>query len=158
MRRLPSHYSMCFGCGPDHPTGLHMEISGDSDDTLRVEGSFLVTEHHQGAPGLAHGGVLSAAVDEGMGFLLWLLATPAVTAHLEVDFRKPVPIGSRLHLEGQLEKVDGRKIYALMTGSIDGQVAVEAKAMFLKVGVEHFVPHMERVGVEKEKIRNPYNP
>ena len=61
-------------------------------------GSFTVTEHHQGAPGLAHGGVVAAAMDEAMGFLLWLLKTLAVTARIEVDFRRPVPVGSTLEL------------------------------------------------------------
>jgi acyl-coenzyme A thioesterase PaaI-like protein len=79
------------------------------DDELQVRGSFTVTEHHQGAPGLAHGGVTSAAVDEGMGYLLWLVGSPAVTARLEVDFRRPVPVGSGLDLQDRRE---GRRIWA----------------------------------------------
>lgn len=152
LRPLPSHYERCFGCGQRHPTGLRLTMSGRG---RRVEGSFLVTEHHQGAPGLAHGGVVAAAVDEAMGFLLWLVGRPAVTAHLEVDFRRPVPVGSRLDLAGEVERVDGRKIYAAMTGRIDGEVAVESKAVFVKVGAEHFRPHMERVG---ETVEPAYNP
>ncbi len=153
MRPLSSHYDRCFGCGRSHPTGLHLEMSGGGD---RVRGSFLVTEHHQGAPGLAHGGVISAAVDEGMGFVLWLLETPAVTARLEVNFRRPVPVGSRLDLEGHIEKVEGRKIFARMTGHVDGELAVDAQALFLKVGVEHFAPHAERIGVDfRERTYNP---
>jgi acyl-coenzyme A thioesterase PaaI-like protein len=103
FRPLPSHYDRCFGCGRDHPTGLHLEMWG-LDDELRVRGSFTVTEHHQGAPGLAHGGVISAAVDEGMGYLLWLVGSPAVTARLEVDFRRPVPVGSRLELHARVDR------------------------------------------------------
>ncbi len=127
-----------------------------ADHELRVRGSFTVTEHHQGAPGLAHGGVISAAVDEGMGYLLWLVQSPAVTAHLEIDYRRPVPVGSRLELDGRVDEMRGRKIYASMEGTVDGETAVEAKALYLKVGVEHFVPHAERVG---ERIaERPYNP
>jgi acyl-coenzyme A thioesterase PaaI-like protein len=155
LRPLPSHYERCFGCGRDHPTGLHLEMWGD-DRALRVEGSFVVTEHHQGAPGLAHGGVISAAVDEGMGYLLWLVGSPAVTAHLEVDYRKPVPVGSRLELEAHVEENRGRKIRASLVGRVDGEVAVEARAMYLKVDVEHFVPHAQRMG-ERMSDR-PYNP
>lgn len=154
-RPLPSHYEMCFGCGPKHPTGLHIEMIQTGE--LRVKGSFVVNEHHQGAPGLAHGGVIAAAVDEAMGFLLWLIAHPAVTAHLEVNYRKPVPIGRRLDLEALVERVEGRKIHATMTGWVEGEVSVEASALFLKVGVEHFVPHARRVGAEVGKMRT-YNP
>lgn len=154
-RPLPSHYDRCFGCGRDHPTGLHMEMFG-SDEAMHVRGSFLVTEHHQGAPGLAHGGVISAAVDEGMGYLLWLVQSPAVTAHLEVDFRRPVPVGSQLQLDGRVDRMEGRKIYASMQGRVDGEVAVEARALYLKVGVEHFVPHAQRMG--EQMADRPYNP
>jgi len=142
-RKLPPHYDRCFGCGPAHPTGLHMEMAGSG---MHVKGSFLVTEHHQGAPALAHGGLIAAAMDEAMGFLLWQLETLAVTARLEVDFRSPVPMGSRLDLEGEVERVSGRKIHARMTGSIDGKVVAEAKALFIKVDVGHFAPHAARVG------------
>lgn len=153
IRPLPSHYDFCFGCGSGHPTGLHLQMAGGGN---RVEGHFVVTEHHQGAPGLAHGGVIAAAMDEGMGFVLYLLATPAVTAHIEVDFRRPVPVGSRLELAGVIDRVEDRKIWVTMTGSVDGVVAVESKALFLKVGVEHFIPHARKFG--DERMERPYNP
>lgn len=126
------------------------------DEEYRVRGSFTVTEHHQGAPGLAHGGVISAAVDEGMGYLLWLVMSPAVTAHLEIDYRRPLPVGSTLELTGKVDKMEGRKIFASMHGHVDGELVVEAKALYLKVGVEHFVPHAERIG--ERMAERPYNP
>lgn len=153
LRDLPSHYQYCFGCGAEHPAGLHLRMRGAGD---RVEGYFVVSEHHQGAPGLAHGGVIAAAMDEGMGFVLYLLSTPAVTAHLEVDFKRPVPVGSKLELTGVIDSVQGRKIWVHMTGAVDGVVAVEAKALFLKVAIEHFIPHAETFGAQMD--RNPYNP
>jgi acyl-coenzyme A thioesterase PaaI-like protein len=152
LRLLPSHYNKCFGCGEDHPAGLHMKVVGSKD---RVEGSFLVTEHHQGAPGLAHGGVLAAAVDEAMGFLIYLLAAPAVTGHLEVDYRKPVPVGSVLELETHVERIEGRKVFAVLTGRVDGVVHIEARSIYIKVDVQHFLPYLERSG---EKLDHPYNP
>jgi acyl-coenzyme A thioesterase PaaI-like protein len=155
FRQLPSHYDRCFGCGRDHPTGLHIEMWG-LDEELRVRGSFTVTEHHQGAPGLAHGGVISAAVDEGMGYLLWLVGSPAVTAHLEVDFRRPVPVGSRLELEARVDRQDERKIWASLVGRVDGEVVVEAQALYVMVSLDHFAPHAERMG---ERLADrPYNP
>lgn len=88
FRPFPSYYDRCFGCGRDHPTGLHLEMWG-LDDELRVRGSFTVTEHHQGAPGLAHGGVISAAVDEGMGYLLWLVGSPAGAGRVAAGASRP---------------------------------------------------------------------
>ncbi|MFY9587968.1 MAG: PaaI family thioesterase [Actinomycetota bacterium] len=152
VRELPSHYARCFGCGEEHPTGLHMKVVARGD---KVFGSFKVTEHHQGAPGLAHGGVIAAAADEVMGFLIYLLAAPAVTAHLEVDYRKPVPVGALLEMETSVDKIDGRKIYSTLTGRIDGELHVEARSLYLRVGVEHFLEHIKRSG---ETIERPYNP
>lgn len=150
FRPLPSHYDHCFGCGREHPTGLHLRMEGGDQ---AVRGRFTVTEHHQGAPMLAHGGVIAAAMDEGMGYLLWLLQHPAVTGHLEVDYRRPVPVGATLELHGVLDKVEGRKIHTRMTGTIDGTPAVEARAIYIRVGLEHFQPYLT-----DERFDNPYNP
>jgi predicted thioesterase len=73
-----------------------------------------------------------------------------------VDYRKPVPVGSRLELEAHIDRIEGRKIYALLEGRVDGGIAVEARAMYLKVGVEHFIPHAERMG--EGMSDRPYNP
>jgi acyl-coenzyme A thioesterase PaaI-like protein len=137
--KLAPHYLRCFGCGPDHPTGLHLQVFAGEGLTLRS--TFEVTEHHQGAPGLAHGGLLSTAFDESLGTLNWLTRVPAVTARLETDFRRPVPVGSTLHIDASITGVEGRKIWTVATGRLngwDGVVAVNAAALFIAVGLEHF--------------------
>ena len=57
--KIPSHFGHCFGCGELHPTGLHLVAY--AGEGLDVSAQFTVTENHQGAPGLAHGGLLSLA-------------------------------------------------------------------------------------------------
>ena len=146
---IPSHYRFCFGCGEDHPTGLHLRVRAGDGVALTAE--LAVGEHHQGAPGLAHGGLLAAAFDEALGALIWLLRTPAVTARLETDFRRPVPVGSHLHLDAEVLGVARRKIYTKATGrlgSVDGPVAVTAAAVFVTVPLEHFVTHGRAEDVE----------
>lgn len=147
--QIPSHFKSCFGCGEEHETGLHMLMFAGSD--LSVEGTFMVTKHHQGAPGLAHGGLLSAALDEVLGSLNWLLGDPAVTGRLECEFRKPVPVGSILHIHAEILGKERRKIYGVATArlnSSDGPVAVVAHAVFIQVSVEHFLKNGDRSGVE----------
>ncbi len=146
---LGPHYLRCFGCGPEHPTGLHLRVIAGEGLTLRS--TFQVTEHHQGAPGLAHGGLLSTAFDESLGALNWLTHTPAVTARLETDFRRPVPVGSTLHIDAEITGVQGRKIWTAATGRLegwDGPVAVNAAALFIEVGLEHFRSHGRSSDVE----------
>ncbi len=139
---LGPHYLHCFGCGPQHPTGLHLKVVAGEGLTLRS--TFTVTDDHQGAPGLAHGGLLSTAFDESLGALNWLTRTPAVTGRLETDFRRPVPVGSTLHIDACILGVDGRKIWTSAVGRLDGwngPVAVEAAALFIAVPLEHFRSH-----------------
>lgn len=137
---IPSHYRWCVGCGTEHPAGLHMRIL--AGEGLRVTGTFVPTADHQGAPGLVHGGLLSTALDEILGSLNWLLAGPAVTGRLEVDFRRPVPIGTALHVEAEVVGVKGRKVFTRAVGRLDtedGPVAVAATALFIQVPLQHFV-------------------
>jgi acyl-coenzyme A thioesterase PaaI-like protein len=139
---LPSHYRLCFGCGTDHPTGLHLRVV--AGEGCRIHAQLAVSEHHQGAPGLAHGGLLAAAFDEALGAVTWLLRRPVVTAHLETDYRAPVPVGSVMHIDASCDAVAGRKVYSSAVGrlgSAEGPVAVQARAVFVVVPLEHFRQH-----------------
>ena len=137
---LPSHFKHCFGCGELHPTGLHLVAHvGEGAD---ITAEFIVTENHQGAPGLAHGGLLSLAFDEALGKLMWLLRAPAVTARLETDFLAPVPIGTTLYISARIVGQQGRKVYSEAEGRIggaDGPVAVRAASLFVIVPMKHFL-------------------
>jgi acyl-coenzyme A thioesterase PaaI-like protein len=140
--QIRSHYRWCFGCGSDHPTGLHMLVYAGEGVSTRAE--LTVTEHHQGAPGLAHGGLLAAAFDEALGSLNWLIARPAVTARLETDFIRPVPVGSSLFITAEVVGVAGRKVYTRAEGRLgspEGALAVTAAAVFVSVPLEHFTTH-----------------
>lgn len=139
---LGSHYDQCFGCGDGQQHGLH--LSARAGQGVDVTAEFTVRPAHQGAPGLAHGGVLTTALDETMGALQWMMQTIAVTGRLEADFVRPVPVGTVLYLEAAVRAVHGRKIFTSATGRIggpEGPVAVRAEALFIEVKVEHFTEH-----------------
>ena len=137
---LGSHNQDCFGCGASHPTGLH--IVAYAGEGMTITAKFTVTEHHQGAPGLAHGGLLSCAFDEALGKLMWLVREPAVTGRLETSFLMPVQVGTTLFMKAEIKAQEGRKIYCYAEGRLgseDGPLAVEAAAIFIAVPVEHFI-------------------
>ena len=137
---LGSHNPDCYGCGASHPAGLH--LTAYSGEGMTVNAKFTVTEMHQGAPGLAHGGLLSCAFDEALGKLMWLVRQPAVTGKLETSFLAPVPVGTTLFIQAEIIGQDGRKIYCRAEGRIgsdEGQLAVEAAAIFVIVPMEHFI-------------------
>jgi acyl-coenzyme A thioesterase PaaI-like protein len=138
---LGPHYVGCFGCG-ELPGGLRLRLT--TGEGLTVTGTFLVETHHQGAPGLAHGGVVSAAFDEALGALQVFFGEPAVTGALQTEFRRPVPVASVLHLRAWVEARDGRKLWVSAEGRLDapdGPVAARAGAVFVFVEREHFARH-----------------
>ena len=147
--KIPSHFGHCFGCGELHPTGLHLVAHAGADADLTAE--FTVTENHQGAPGLAHGGLLSLAFDEALGKLMWLIRAPAVTARLETDFLKPVPMGTTLHITARITGQVNRKVYTAAEGRLggpDGEIAVKAAALFVIVPMSHFLENAPKEYLE----------
>ena len=138
--KIPSHFAHCFGCGEKHPTGLHLVAHVGNAMDIRAE--FVVSEDHQGAPGLAHGGLLSLAFDEALGKLMWLLRAPAVTARLETDFLKPVPMGSKIFITAEITGQVSRKVYCSAIGRLnspDGEIVVRAAALYVIVPMSHFL-------------------
>jgi acyl-coenzyme A thioesterase PaaI-like protein len=153
--QLPSHFKHCFGCGDLHPTGLH--LIAHVGEGLSITAEFTVTENHQGAPGLAHGGLLSLAFDEALGKLMWLLRAPAVTARLETDFLRPVPIGTTLHISARITGQVGRKVYSEAVGRLngpDGDIAVRAASLFVIVPMKHFLENAPKEYIDAIKA-NP---
>jgi acyl-coenzyme A thioesterase PaaI-like protein len=122
-----------------HPTGLHLVAHAGEGANLTAQ--FTVTENQQGAPGLAHGGLLSCAFDEALGKLMWLIRSPAVTARLETDFLRPVPIGSTIFISAKITGQVNRKVYTSAEGRLDspdGSLAVTASALYVIVPMSHF--------------------
>ncbi|GAA4542019.1 PaaI family thioesterase [Amycolatopsis samaneae] len=148
---LGVHFGECFGCGDEVESGLHLRSRVGEGQT--VHSKFTVTAAHQGAPGLAHGGLLACAFDEALGSTVGnLLRRPAVTGKLETDFRRPVPVGSTLYIATRLDGIAGRKIYVSADGHLDaedGPIAVSARALFVVVGFEHFSNHGDPQALEK---------
>ncbi|WP_169813640.1 PaaI family thioesterase [Nocardia pseudobrasiliensis] len=137
-RRLPHHQPNCLGCGPANESGLRIAFVRDGDG---VRGAFAFDKRHEGAPGLAHGGAVAAALDEAAGTALMPLRLPAVTAQLNVSFAEPIPLGRELSVRARLDHRDGRKLYITVALESDDRVAARAEALFIEVAPEHFTAH-----------------
>jgi predicted thioesterase len=71
-----------------------------------------------------------------------------------VDFRRPVPVGSTLHIEAAVVGVKGRKVFSRAVGRLDapdGAVAMTAASLFVQVPIEHFVTNGRPEDVEKAR-------
>ncbi|KAL3943871.1 MAG: hypothetical protein SGBAC_002075 [Bacillariaceae sp.] len=107
---------------------VYKRPSGLSDDNV-VIAHISFGEHLDGHPGIVHGGILSLMFDDLLGFGFYSLGIPmAFTANLNVDYRAPVPAGTRVRITAQLESREGRKLFwkAQMT-SLDQKTKKDAK-------------------------------
>jgi acyl-coenzyme A thioesterase PaaI-like protein len=127
--KLPDHGS-CFVCGKTNPKSIGVEW--ELGPECHIVASFRFNEYQQGPPGFVHGGASAAVLDEAMGSAVWQAGYRAATVHLELDYRKPIPIGEEIRIEGWLfskenDSVTARGIIYLS----DGIIAVEARAKYV---------------------------
>jgi len=135
----------CFLCGRQNPIGLKVSWYNDRE-AQKVRASLTVPEHFNGYPGIVHGGIIAALLDETAGRALLLDGNEEklfVTLKLEVAYRRPVPTGQPLTLEGWVIRVTptrGKVAARLLLP--DGTVAAEAEAIVVRPG-EEFVKRWE---------------
>lgn len=144
LTALAPHSSDCYGCGAENASGLRMQVWRDCDE---VFSDVVFDARHVGAPGLAHGGVLSAACDDMFGFVLYVVAEPGVTRSLSIDYRLPVELDVPHRITARLDRRVGRKLHMSADGvRPDGRLAFTAHALFIVVPLTHF----ERFGLTAE--------
>jgi acyl-coenzyme A thioesterase PaaI-like protein len=65
-------------------------------------------ESFQGAPGIVHGGIVAAVLDEACGQVARLAASPAVTSRLEIRYLAPVPVDQELKVGAEIVESGAR--------------------------------------------------
>jgi uncharacterized protein (TIGR00369 family) len=103
VERQPSSRS-CFVCGRDNDVGLKMVWENHRDEG-EIRSRVTVPEQYNGYPGVVHGGILAAMLDETAGRSVLMDGGPdqlMVTAKLEVVYRRPTPTDTPLLLVGRL--------------------------------------------------------
>jgi uncharacterized protein (TIGR00369 family) len=140
---LPGHGS-CYICGSENKSGLGITFRLEDG---RVKTGFTLDERQQGPPQHAHGGCLSAVLDEAMGAAVWCAGHPVVAARLEIDFRKAVPLGRPVTVEAWVVRASGRKVWAESALRLaDGTLATEGRGLFVEARKffdgDYFVPRL----------------
>ncbi len=130
------HYPFCWGCSLG-TGGLEFEwrLAGDS-----LEADYVVPERLQGAPGMAHGGIVAALLDEACGQVVRPELSPAVTSRLEVRYIAPVPVEEPIRVSAQIIELEAKR--ATAEGSIldgSGLLLAHARADLTLVRPEHFL-------------------
>ncbi|MFN3762633.1 MAG: PaaI family thioesterase [Anaerolineae bacterium] len=133
MRPQPTS-RMCFVCGRENPCGLKLKFTEDPENRV-VRAEFTLPEVYQGYPGIAHGGIIAAILDEVSGRAVMLHDTHETfmaTLRLTVRYRRPTPVGTPLVAVGWVEQIGGAG--AKVAGQIrlpDGTVTAEGEALLV---------------------------
>ena len=92
----------------------------------------------EGAPGRAHGGAVAALMDEVMGFVLSIHATPAYTGRLTVTYRAPTPLGVEIEMRAKLHSRHGRKLRIEADAAPRPTLLAQGEGLFITVDPERF--------------------
>ena len=127
----------CFVCGRENIYGLKLDFFETSPGEVEVR--TTVPDQFQGYPGVVHGGIVAAMLDEVTGRTHMGGDPPRFmfTARLDIRYRKNVPIGQPLRILGHAGK--SRESSAVATGQIfgpDGEILAEAEAALVNVPEE----------------------
>lgn len=121
----------CFACGLENPAGLQLLFTDNGLDQVFTQ--FIIAPAHAGYPGMAHGGIVAAILDEVGGRTI-MIGHPHrffVTARLDVRYRRPVPVGVPLRATGVLLARRARRTRAYAEIFMDGgDVLAEANLLY----------------------------
>ena len=135
MRAKQPNSRHCFVCGIENPIGLHLKFyeTGPGEVTADLN----LPDRYQGYPGIVHGGVIAAMLDEAAGRAhMGTYEAPRFmfTAKMDVRYRKNVPVGQPLRLVGRAGPTKSRTAEAC-SAIYDQQGTLLADADVLLVNV-----------------------
>lgn len=104
-------------------------------DEESVVARGMLRRYHLGGGGVAHGGVLPLIFDDNFGMVVYAAKRPiSRTAYLHVNYRKVTPLNVPLMIEGEVDRVDGRKTFvtARLTEE-DGTLLADAEGLMVQL-------------------------
>lgn len=107
LNRQPNS-DMCFICGRNNPVGLYMHFFDNGENEVCSE--IALSENYQGYPGVVHGGIVAAMLDEVVGRVSMIGDHHhfMMSVKLEVKYRQPVPTQTPLKVIGRIVRLRGR--------------------------------------------------
>lgn len=127
-----SAQNRCFGCGEANPTGLRLEFLLARDGTVVCPAT--IPSQFEGHPGFLHGGIIATLLDETMSKAVRARGLTAMTRHLEIDYKRPVPSCTAIRMEGRITHNEGRKHWVeAIIFDAEGHSLAHGKGLFVEV-------------------------
>jgi acyl-coenzyme A thioesterase PaaI-like protein len=142
-RYAPS--TICFGCGPANPAGLH--IASFATDGEDVVADWAPGPHHEAFPGVLNGGIIGTLMDCHSN---WTAAyqlmrrrgtakpPTTVTADYSIRLLKPTPTDAGpVHLRAHVVETTEDRAIVEATLEAGGRVTATCRGTFVAVGPGH---------------------
>lgn len=139
--------SICFGCGPANPGGLHVGSFPDGDEVI---GEWAPGPHHEAFPGVLNGGIIGTLLDCHTNWTAAhhlmvrdALAKPpvTVTAEYTVQLRKPTDSGAPVGLRARVAESSGPRVIVEAELESGGEVTATCRGIFIAVREGHPAYH-----------------
>ncbi len=122
-------------CGRDNAAGLRARFTMDRE-VGEVRAEVVLPEHFHGYPGVAHGGILAALLDEAAvrtGLLEGDFDDLMVTAKMDLVFKRPTPTGTPVAVVAWLLKRTGTRARVEAEVRLaDGTVTARAEVLLAR--------------------------
>lgn len=130
----PKAGNPCFGCGADNPGGMKLTFEQDHD-ARKIIGRVRLGPEYQGSNLFLHGGIIAVLFDEAMGKVNRFHNVRAVTAELNVEYLRPVPVDEEIIVEAEEVSREGRNLFHRgEIRNVAGKILARGKGRFVVVG------------------------
>ena len=142
--------SICFGCGPANPKGLHIRSFPSETQPGEVVAEWKPEPHHEAFPGILNGGIIGALLDCHCNWTAaWHLMNQAkldhppctVTAEYSIQLFRPTPAAGPVQLSAHV--VESKEDRAIVEGALTagGKVCATCRGTFVSVKPGHPAYH-----------------
>lgn len=139
--------SICFGCGPANPKGLHIKSIVQGDE---VVAEWTPEKHHEAFPGVLNGGIIGTLLDCHCNWTAaWHLMNKAgdgklpctVTADYAIALKRPTPTNGLIQLRARV--IESGNDRAVVEGELiaGGKVCDTCRGTFVAVKPGHPAYH-----------------
>ena len=138
----PYDVAHCYGCGRLNEHGHQIKTVLDGEFTST---EFTPLPYHVAIPGFMYGGLIASLIDchsTGSAAIFKMVAEGKevgseepprfVTAHLEVDYHRPTPLGP-VRLTGRLIEIKGRKVVVATEFSMGESITATGSAVLVEM-------------------------
>ncbi len=103
----------CYVCDPANAEGLRVAFFLD-EEAGRVQADYTPAAAHAGAPGVTHGGVLGAILDDAMAWAVNALSGSfGLTRRGEIEYTRIVRPGESYSVAAWIAELDGNRAAAV---------------------------------------------